>query len=62
MSTLRTFKGVLVGKGSALSEALSLNDKGKAAEKVFKATTVRFQEIYGAEDCNWFMAYKVNSQ
>lgn len=54
---LRTYKGIVVGKGSALAEALEVKDKGKAAEKVFKDTTDRFYKTYPSEDCKWFMSH-----
>lgn len=50
---LRTYKGVVVGRGSALAEAMLDKDK-KVAEKVFKATTDRYNALYPEADRQWF--------
>lgn len=49
---LRTYKGILVGKGSALAEALEKSEAD--ASKVYKETSLRFEALYGKEAASWF--------
>lgn len=55
---MKTYKGILVGKGSALSEALeSRSDTSEAdAKKVYEETGKRFELLHGKEDATWFLA------
>lgn len=50
---MKYYKGVMVGKGSALYEALN-NKDDKAAKKIFGETTERYKALYSQEDRDWF--------
>lgn len=53
LSKMKVYKGVLVAKGSELSEAMDDKDPEKA-KKVYEATTERFNKMYSEEDRRWF--------
>jgi hypothetical protein len=55
---MRKFKDTLVGKGSALFEALKVSPK--AAEKVYKETNARYCSMYSKEDREWFANWSPN--
>jgi hypothetical protein len=59
----KLYKGVTVGKNSALADAIeqdeALKRQGKSeeavnAKKVFAETSERFEALYGKEDTSWF--------
>lgn len=53
---MRRFKDTMVGKGSALSEALDSKDK-KLAEKVYAETSDRYKtQVPNPEDRAWFLS------
>lgn len=52
-NVLTTYRGVVVGKGSQLAQALADNDK-RAAARIFDETTARFDAIYPKGDRQWF--------
>jgi hypothetical protein len=43
----------MVGKGSALAQALEKSEADAA--KIYKETTERFFALYGKEDAGWFI-------
>ena len=51
---MQKYKDVLVAKSSQLGQALADNNK-TLAERTYKDTTQRFRELYGTENCAWFM-------
>ena len=53
---MKEYKGVLVGKGSALYDALQAKDE-KLAKKIFGETTERYKALYSKEDRDWFASW-----
>lgn len=47
------YKGVLVGKNSALNTSLS--DKNGKEKEIFDETTKNAMSLYGEENYKWFM-------
>ena len=47
------YKGIQVSKKSALAEALDAG-KQKDAQKIYEATTLAFEALYGIECAAWF--------
>lgn len=60
MKPLRRYKDTLVGKGSLLEAALSKDDNGKEAKKVYTETKLAYEKLYPEADRIWF-AEKSNS-
>ncbi len=51
--TMLKYKDTHTKRGSALYEAMQDKNK-KVAEKVYKATTARYNAMYSQEDRDWF--------